>query len=249
MGSATRARLPEPHQSGHESFLVRGMPEILALMRGIRHAESLVTAYAGGAGDFFASTVLDVNALKGEFLLEAGPGTVLPQEAQVLTVVTFLDNVKVQFEAAMLGTVGFEGHRALRVRLPSRVLRLQRRESFRVATPVLRAPVCRIPADGGRPAVEIRVADVSCGGVALALAPGDLWLEPGDILRGCLLELPGMAPIAVSIEARHAERPEKVPGAGLRTCGCRFVDLPGPAETQIQRYVSAVERERLRLRA
>jgi c-di-GMP-binding flagellar brake protein YcgR len=117
------------------------------------------------------------------------------------------------------------------VRLPSRVLRLQRRESFRVATPVLRAPVCRIPADGGRPAVEIRVADVSCGGVALALAPGDLWLEPGDILRGCLLELPGMAPIAVSIEAA-ADRPEKAPVAG------RALRLPvrgpaGPAETQI----------------
>ena len=249
MGSASRARLPEPLQPGHESFLVRGVPEILALLRGIRHAQSLVTAYAGGTGDFFASTVLDVNALSGEFLLEAGPGTVLPGEAQTITVVTFLDSVKVQFEAAMLGTVGFEGHRALRLRLPSRVLRLQRRENFRVPTPALRAPVCRIPADAGRPALEIRVADVSCGGIALALEPGDLWLEPGDILRGCVLELPGMAPIAVSIEARHAERPAKGPVAGIRTCGCRFVDLPGPAETQIQRYVSAVERERLRLRA
>ena len=81
------------------------------------------------------------------------------------------------------------------------------------------------------------------------VAPGDVRLEPGDILRGCLLELPGLTPIAVSIEARHADRPAKTPVAGLRTCGCRFVDLPGPAETQIQRYVSAVERERLRLRA
>ncbi|MBK8323354.1 MAG: flagellar brake protein [Betaproteobacteria bacterium] len=249
MGSATRARLPESLEPGNDSFLVRGVAEILALLRGIRHAESLVTAYAGGAGEFFASTILAVDALPGEFLLEAGPGTVLPETAQMLTVVTFLDNVKVQFEAAMLGTVGHEGQRALRMRVPSRVLRLQRRESFRVETPPLRAPVCRIPADGGRPELEIRVADVSCGGIALALAPGDVRLEPGDILRGCLLELPGLTPIAVSIEARHADRPAKTPVAGLRTCGCRFVDLPGPAETQIQRYVSAVERERLRLRA
>ena len=36
MGSATRARLPEPLQSGHEPFLVRGLPAILALLRAMR---------------------------------------------------------------------------------------------------------------------------------------------------------------------------------------------------------------------
>jgi flagellar brake protein len=249
MGSATRARLPESLEPGHDSFLVRGGPEILAILRGLAHAESLVTAYAGDAGDFFASTILAVNPLPGEFLLEAGPGTVLPEAGQSLTLVAFLDNIKVQFETVGLDVVGHEGHRALRARIPSRVLRLQRRENYRVTTPVLRAPVCRIPSDGARPALEFRVADVSCGGVALAFRPGEFRLEPGDILRGCILELPGIAPLAVSIEARHAENPTPASGHGVRTCGCRFVDLPGTAETQIQRYVYAVERERLRLRA
>jgi c-di-GMP-binding flagellar brake protein YcgR len=57
-----------------------------------------------------------------------------------------------------------------------------------------------------------------------------------------------MAPIAVSIEARHERDGNPASAGGLRTCGCRFVDLPGPAATQIQRYVNTVERERLRLR-
>ncbi len=242
------ARLPEVPAPEHESFMVRSHPEIGAILRALAQAGTLVTAYVGGARDFFASTVLAMDPQAGEFLLEAGPGTALPSGGDALTVVAFLDHVKVQFDSVALGAVGYEGHRALRARNPSRLLRLQRRENFRVETPTLRAPVCHVPAGEGRPAAELRVADVSCGGIALAIGNGEIRLVPGDVVRGCVLELPGMAPLGVTIEARHAAGSGNGEDSGMRTCGCRFVDLPGPAATLLQRYVNSVERERLRLR-
>lgn len=248
MASAVQARLPERPDAGHESYFVHGTPEVYALLRALANQQSLVTAYAGGPADFFATTIIAVVPDQGEFLMEAGPGTAAPSEPGELTLVAFLDNVKVQFETATVGTVGHAGHRALRARMPSKVLRLQRRENFRVAAPVLRAPVCHVPKAGLRAAAAIRVADVSCGGVALALRPDEPALHPGDRLADCVLELPGVPPIGVDLEARHVEPADGKSTPGLRTCGCRFVNLPGPAATLIQRYVNSVERERLRLR-
>ncbi len=246
---AVRARLPERPDAGHDSYFVHGAPEIYALLRALANQESLVTAYTGGPGDFFATTLLAVVPDQGEFLMEAGPGTAAPSGPCDLTLVGFLDNVKVQFECTALGTIGHAGHRALRARMPTRVLRLQRREAFRVSTPILRAPLCHLPAAGLRPAISVRVADVSCGGIALALRSGEPAVQPGDVIPDCVLELPGVAPIGVTLEVRHVAPKGGAGVPGLRTCGCRFADLPGPAATQVQRYVNAVERERLRLRA
>jgi c-di-GMP-binding flagellar brake protein YcgR len=156
--------------------------------------------------------------------------------------------VKLQFHAQCSELTQFDGQPAVRVRLPRTLLRLQRRENYRVKTPILRPPLCHVPAAAGRPSAELRVSDLSCGGLALTIRPGEPRLDSGMVVTDCVLLLPGLEEtIGVDLEVRHTADSMDSTGRALRACGCRFVDLPGPAETMIQRYILAVERERRRV--
>ncbi|MDW8467985.1 MAG: PilZ domain-containing protein [Burkholderiales bacterium] len=154
---------------------------------------------------------------------------------------TSLDGVRIHFATQRAAPTVFDGLAALRVRVPETVLRLQRRDHFRVAPPLARPLELEAPHPaGGR--VRLRVLDISCGGAAVALAPPQLALAPGELLRGCAVELPGPVRLVFDAEVRSVE-PGRGPGGATR-CGLKFVNLPGAALTAIQRYVLQLDRER-----
>ncbi len=53
-------------------------------------------------------------------------------ESKLATFVTFLDQIKVQFNALRIEMTSFGGKPALRARLPDSLMRLQRRNFYRV---------------------------------------------------------------------------------------------------------------------
>jgi c-di-GMP-binding flagellar brake protein YcgR len=250
MGERLPKPMPEAVTPAHQAYLIHNRAEIVSLLRSLAKDRSLVTAYYGAGDSFLVTTVLSVNPEFEELILDVSPDR--ESEARVrggspLTMVAFLDHVKLQFHADRSEITRWQGEPAVRVRVPRTLLRLQRRENYRVQTPLLRAPVCHAPAAAGRPSAELRVSDLSGGGLALASRPGEPRFDVGMLIPGCVLQLPGMESIGVDLEVRHAADSMDSMGRSVRTCGCRFLNLPGTASTMIQRYINGVERERRRV--
>ena len=170
-----------------------------------------------------------------------------PSQAVVLDCVTQLDRVRIQFSLRALQLTSSEGSAAFRAALPQRLLRLQRREFYRLQAPVTQSLTCTLPlrhTDGAVRNADLRVLDISGGGVAIAVPPADAVLEAGMELMDCQLKLPGSAPIPARLSVRNLFRITTRNGIEMLRAGCQFTHMPRGAEDAIQRYILKVERAR-----
>ncbi|WP_460834644.1 flagellar brake protein [Lysobacter humi (ex Lee et al. 2017)] len=154
-----------------------------------------------------------------------------------------VDRITVRFAtgAARRGT--FEGHPALEVALPQKVMHLQRREFVR------REPAgqlhCLIPAqspDGSARTTRATIADIGGGGLAvLSSDDHSLVLTTGGTIPGVVLDLPEQGPMTVTLRVQHAERIDQR-GRKVWRAGCSFVDLPVQDQARLLRYVMQLDR-------
>ena len=168
-------------------------------------------------------------------------------QAVVLDCVTQLDRVRIQFGLKSLQLTSSEGSAAFRAALPQQLLRLQRREFYRLQAPVTQSLTCTLPlrhTDGVVRNADLRVLDISGGGVAIAVPPADAILEAGMELMDCQLKLPGSAPIPARLSVRNLFRITTPNGIEMLRAGCQFTHMPRGAEDTIQRYILKVERAR-----
>jgi c-di-GMP-binding flagellar brake protein YcgR len=167
-------------------------------------------------------------------------------EATKLFCVTQLDKVKIQFILRSVQRAETNGVPAFFAPLPDSVLRLQRREYYRLAAPIARPLKCVIPfptATGERRAIDVHVVDISGGGLGVISIPLDIPLERGLELP-CKVELPEVGLVTGTIVVRSVFESVTRTGVKSKRAGCEFVKLPGSMLTLIQRYIIKVERER-----
>lgn len=251
MGSKQLQFLPERLTPDNEPFQIHSRLDVIALLRALQDTGTLVTAYFDHGNSFFVTSVLSVNPDFEELILDIGHdpqsgGPILRSSS--ITLVAFLDHVKLQFDAPHADATTFEEKPAFRVRLPASVLRLQRRDDFRALAQIAAPPRCHIPIRS-RPGETqaVRISDISCGGICIVSRPETLELAPAMILPGCRIELPRIDTIDVTLEVRNAGDYPDAAGLMARRYGCRFVSLPGTETTQIRRYIHLVERERAKV--
>jgi c-di-GMP-binding flagellar brake protein YcgR len=237
--------LPEPEGLDHEDFRVHDRFEIIGILREIIERRSLVTLDFGG--DFIVTNLLALNTETGELFFDVAQdestNTRIRAAARLLFV-TLVDNIKTQFEAQRAESTSFESHPALRTRMPASVLRLQRRNHFRVKAPRTEPLACTIPMPDGTIASFV-IGDLSVSGIAVLAGPDLEAFQPGAIFNNCRIELPEEGVITTSIEVRNLvpTRPPGVGGGQVRF-GCRFLKLAGTVESLLQRYINHLERRR-----
>ena len=235
---------PELHEQDFERFLVHDKLEIISILRALQAERETVSMHWGS--DRFALTMLmAVNPEFEEMVFDCtndpGVNRRLTQ-CERITMVAVTGGVKIQFTARFPDATVFEGHPALRMRLPDLVLRLQRREYFRIPASI----ACQVAVEGeGRVRVlELRVADISLGGLALVADKNFLDLECGEVLPNCRISLGSLGTLAVSLAVGNISETRTRSGGRLQRIGCSFEQLPRNMETLVSRYIAQVERER-----
>ena len=237
---------PEPDAPELEHYMLYSRAEICAILRRIGEERTLVTVYAGSDGAFAVSMLLAVDSDFDEATFDmpaSADARQLILDGRDLVFVIFFENVKIQFRAQVAQATAFEGRPAFRVRLPAEMLRLQRREYFRVRTPIMGKATCLVPQASGAAKYEsLQVMNISVGGLAVISYPHNFELPTGETVPDCYLDLPGIGPIAVSLRVVNVYD-EAQGGADGRRFGCQFVDLAPQARMMVQRYVNRVEAE------
>jgi c-di-GMP-binding flagellar brake protein YcgR len=228
-----------------ERYHVRARLEVLQILRTIAQSGSVMTAYAGQGQIFTQTTLLAVDSEAQLIYLEVSQDESinrrLLQSAQVLCV-SAQDRVKVQFYADQLELSDFDDGPAFRARMPDWVMKLQRREYFRVVTPIAHPLLCQFTPLG--PGVALPVHDIGLGGICVAGTHPQINLDVGTLHRSCKLDLPDTGPVTVDLEVRNFHDLVRKNGSHSRLTGFQFQKLTGTAQNLIQRFVSKLERDR-----
>jgi len=239
---------PEPETPEFEQYHTYSRREIINVIEDIIARSALVTLHFCQGDEHFVTTLLDVNPEFEELIFDAAPDPAMAArllESRRISFVTFIDQIKVQFLTQLVEPTTFAGKPALRTRLPDSLLRLQRRNFYRVPAPVKSTPLmCEIPLPGGVP-VRFAISDISVGGVGIIAGPALADFESGTVFHDCSIELPGHGSFATSLEVRN--NIGLAPGAGTQErfrYGCQFLNLSGPLVSLIQRYINQLERTR-----
>lgn len=234
----------------HDKYLLRGSREIRQILQGLIDGHALVTAQLSPGQQSFLTALIALPDDGSSVLVDASADEHINQRvsnSEKLICMTQLDKIRIQFELQTPAATNHDGHPAFRAAVPDQLFRLQRREFYRLQTPVTHAVSCRIPipqADGKKISLETRVIDISAGGVAVVVPPDNVPFSADMEFIDCQLQLPELGTIAVRLRVRNIFRLTNRNGIQMLRAGCEFVDLPRSADNAIQRYIFKVERER-----
>lgn len=231
-------------------YLLHSKKEIIFILRAMRDKGALITVYFNQGSDFLLTTLLSVSADGNAMLLDPGSNAEMNRKALASEKLVFIathDKVKIQFTVKHLARTEYEGREAFRAAIPEELLRLQRREYYRLTAPIAHPLRCTIPvnlADGSKSTIETTVIDISGGGLGVMVPPEGVEFETDHLFENCRIELPEVGTVQATLRVRNVFEFTLRSGAKTKRSGCQFVELPGHMMTLIQRYIIRVERER-----
>lgn len=248
---AARAQLPgrDNQLDDDARYAVSQPAEIVFVLRQIMQNAQLVTAYLDGSADFALTSVLAVLPDTAEVVLDVAPDAAANRRllaAKRVLLVTSHDQVKVKFATSEVREVRYKGGPALRIPLPGTLVRIQRREHYRIATPITKPLICTLPLPDRGPGAQAEtiVLDISIGGVALMDNHDATGFQIGDVFENCRIGLPEVGTLVVTLMVRNSFETPLRNGLSFRRCGCRFLNLPPSSESLVQRYIMYLERSR-----
>jgi c-di-GMP-binding flagellar brake protein YcgR len=237
-------------------YLLQNGAEIRVHLRALLKHRTLISVYLDDGEQFFLSTLLSIDEKDNRLILD-GSNQPATNEAALkaarITLSAPLERVKIQIRLAGLSLATIDGTKALIAPIPTTILRLQRREFFRVETPRITPLRCKLavptPA-GGSVVVDFPLFDLSGGGLSL-LGPVDdaALFSLGALFHDCRLEIPGENVLSVNLRVCEVLKTELANGEQQLRLGCEFVSLAGTRMAFIERYITRLERERKALRA
>jgi c-di-GMP-binding flagellar brake protein YcgR len=231
---------------GVSSFTVNWKKEIVYILRAVMEKTELVSAYFNRGESFILTSIVAVDPDEELVFLDLGANEVFNKkilDSERIVFVTAHDKVKVQFVGHWIEKVQLGGRDVFRIELPKSLIKLQRRDYYRVTTPIVNPLKCIVLMDG-RHKAEMVVADISIGGVGVVLPSVDAAVEPGMIFNECSLVLPEIGNIMATLEILNVFEVTLRNGLKSKRAGCQFVNLSANMQSMIQRYIIKVERER-----
>jgi c-di-GMP-binding flagellar brake protein YcgR len=228
-----------------DRYLVSHSAEIERILREVMDDKNIVALYGDTSKQFLLSTLVAIEPDKGYLLFEQGVDASMNSQllaSKECTFATTHDQVHIQFSSAGVTAAKLGQEAVFRVPIPREILRLQRREYYRLVTSVINPVKCLINTGAGL--MESVVVDISIGGVGVLAYPELGRLKAGEVYHGCRITLPGMGEFAVGLSVCTTFEVTLKNGRLTHRAGCRFIDLPPSVETAIQRYIIQVDRER-----
>jgi c-di-GMP-binding flagellar brake protein YcgR len=249
-------RHPDVLDGIDERYVQRDAVQIAAMMRRLAERGQKVWISFGHDSGVFESAIAAVST-DGRTVYfpcaELEDVNAQLEAAGSLVGISQLDGVTIQFNVALMRQV--TRAKAFASPMPRSLVRLQRRDFFRLVTS---------PDDGVTMALDVpsttgagpslgqataEVIDISGGGVALLLPARSMHLSEGIVLAGGILALPEVGQVEVAVRVRNIVRLVDDGGLTRQRVGCQFVQLRDAQLVLVQRFIRQVavrRRERAR---
>jgi c-di-GMP-binding flagellar brake protein YcgR len=230
-------------------FEIDSRREIVSLLRAIGEKNQLIRMLVRGEADVCVTSILDIDPDTNSLYFDC---SIDPEqnrrilEASRLSFETTLDRIRILFTTEGAEETTYDGGKALQVAIPPSLIRLQRREFYRMPTPVsnpVRATIPIPPELGGGSAV-VPLADISVGGIAILDNKMVLGNTIGHKYLGCRIDLPDIGIVTTGLRVRNSMELTLLNDKSNRRLGCEFIDMSRGNLALVQRYITKLERER-----
>jgi c-di-GMP-binding flagellar brake protein YcgR len=230
-------------------FEISSRREIIALLRGISEKNQLVRMLIHGAADVCVTSILEVDPATDTVILDRSINREQNErilKAKRVSFETTLDKIRILFAAENVRETSYQDGPALIIDLPPTLVRLQRREYYRMATPVSNPVrvIIPMPEELGGGTAMFPLADISCGGIAILDNKAQLGDTIGLNHLLCRIDLPDIGTVSTTLQVRNALDITLLNNKTNRRLGCRFVDISRANLAMVQRYITKLERER-----
>lgn len=232
-------------EGDNERFTVRSAVEVASIFRAVMRAGEMVTAHGGDGQILLVTKILQVDAHTDRVLFDAGKDAESNRrlvDGRTVWFVTSQDRVKIQFQSGQMRLTTHEGGPALQIAMPRSLLKFQRREYYRVDSPLTEPVRCRLMRPEGP--VDAVVVDISLGGLLLAGYPNTMTMAPGMKFDGAQVDLGEAGRFSASLLVRNLSEVQLRNGSLSRRAGCMFIKLAPATEALLQRYIMRLERDR-----
>ena len=239
-----------------ERYIQRERAQVAAILRRLADRSQRVWASFGANSEVFEASIAGISTDERTVYVPCSPDEDVNRQLEAagpLTCLSQLDGVTVQFGLVLERQVARAN--VFASPLPAALVRLQRRDFFRLVTTTDDEVTCVVPVPeptGALPSsrrMVVPVADISGGGVALVLPSSGLDVTAGVMLPGCVVVLPEVGSIEVMLRVRNAVRVVDDAGVPRSRVGCEFVHLRDAQLASVQRFIRQVtvrRRERAR---
>ena len=237
--------------SDEEQFVVRNLKEIIQILNELAKHKAMIKVSFNAGADECLTSIIEVDAKNHVMHLDVGLDEAFNSRLLASDYVLFSkeDGVRIKWASQHLSMVNLEDGRAIKVALPKSLIRLQRREFFRLATPVVNPVFCQIfVVDEANPelsrTLSLALADVSLGGVGLvAYDPIDSALEIGTSFNGCQIIFPEIGSANVTLQVRNVIPTTMKDGTVKYRIGFLYVKPSLANQSLLHRYTLNLERE------
>ncbi len=231
------------------SFSIQNPKEINRHLLLLFKKKCLISARFGANNESYITTLLGVDEAKNTVILDYGPKEDLNQHllsAGKITFDTEYNGIKVSFAGSALKKIVHKGDPAFSMSVPKSLYWMQRREYYRVKSPLSKPSYCQLVVEG-RPQVNLSLYDLSLTGFSMlnvSKGVSELMI-PGKTFDQCKLILSetGETQIQFEICNKYIINPDKL--QKIQKIGCKFIKLNRPAEELVQRYMQQIQRENL----
>ena len=226
-------------------YKVHSRREVLLLLRGIQSTNEPIRMVFNNGSEVVITAILEIDEAEDRVVIDAAPmqeQTDRAVSSDNISFETALDRIRVLFFTTRVTNCIHKGKPALRFALPSSMIRVQRREFYRVRTP--RTPVrVPIPAEEGRNEITVYMRDISAGGISILDEEAALDTTVGQVYEDCRITLSDKSIIIADLEVRNAYEIRQANGKLARILGVQFYALPNQTRMLLQRYITRIERE------
>lgn len=229
-------------------YRVHSRREVIALLRNMSECNQLIRMVINHGADTVVTSILAVNGDNNTVILDCAPTNAMNQrvlESEKISFEALFDNIRILFSASAAKGIQYNNLPAFLIALPTDVVRLQRREFYRVMTPVTSPVYCMIPIkdENGEP-MQLKVAlyNISGGGIAIVDDKKMIDGTQGKHYENCSIDLPG-GMITVALEIRNCMEVALTNGRSIRRIGCSFVAPSNGTLGAVQKYITKLERD------
>ena len=229
-----------------ERYFLLGQAEIISTLNELAHRREPVSVYFNGGQNFILSLILSARPDGLVFDLGGDPkSNTLLEKAPQCVFMAFPDGIRVQFTGLEPQRFTWGDEDAFWVPIPTKIIRLQRRESFRNLLPIANPYRAKLSDIEGDLIGNWAMHDLSVGGFGIAI-DGEPKFKVGDTISQVWITLSPKSNLHCPVIVRHITQIDKSKGTRYQI-GFSFVDLPRTMDIALQRTIIQIEYERRRL--
>lgn len=236
-------------QFDEEQYIVQNPKAIIQILNDLSKQHEMLKVSFNH--DVCLTNVISVDAKNNAVYLDIGLDDAFNSRLLASHQVVFSkdDGIRIKWTSTNISLATLKDGKAIKIALPQQVMRLQRREFFRLATPIVNPVPCQIPiTDAANPAadriIELTLVDVSLGGIGATVAdPLDPLFVIGTNFDHCKISFPDVGQTNLTLQVRNITPITVKEGITKHRIGLQFIEPSRGNEGLINRYTHNLERQ------